>query len=131
MGTVGNASRGIHHQVTTMVAHFLADSGLPVEPRPYKATHGMKLSEALAVDFDDDLGGDLRGLHDVYGIVSSRGDRYRLSTDLARARVGADVAGKGTAVVVQWRGGQSVGEAFAVLSLRDFARLLGGTPPTP
>lgn len=124
MGTVGNASRGIHHQVTTMVAHFLADSGLPVEPRPYKATHGMKLSEALAVDFEDDLGGDLRGLDDVYGIVSSRGDRYRLSTDLTRARVGADVAGKGTAVVVQWRAGQPVGEAFAVMSLTDLAKLL-------
>ncbi|WP_295844882.1 hypothetical protein [uncultured Microbacterium sp.] len=131
MGALGNASRGIHAQVTAMVAHYLSDSGLPVEPRPYKSTHGMKLSEALAVELDDDLGGDLRGLDDAYAIVSSRGDRYRLSTDLARARVGADVAGKRTAVVVQWRGGQPVSEAFAVLSLADLTRLLGGNPPAP
>lgn len=130
MGTVGNASRGIHHAVTQLVAHFLSDSGLAVEPRPYKATNGLRLSEALAA-MDDDLGGDLRGLDDAYAIVSSRGDRYRLSTDLARARVGADVAGKRTAVVIQWRGGQPVSEAFAVLSLADLTRLLGGNPPAP
>lgn len=131
MGAFGNASRGIHHAVTQLVAGYLADSGLAVEPRPYKATHGMKLSEALAVEFDDDLAGDLRGLEDVHGVVSSRGDRYRLAEDLGRARVGADVAGKRTALVIQWRGGKPVSEAFAVLSLADLARLLGGEPPAP
>ncbi|KTS91724.1 hypothetical protein NS183_02905 [Microbacterium testaceum] len=128
MGAVGNASRGIHAQVVAMVAHYLSDSGLQVTPRPYKAAQNMRLSEALAA-MDDDLGGDLRGLADAFAVVSSRGDRYRLAEDIARARVGADVAGKQTAIVVQWRGGKPVSEAFAVLSLADLARLLGGTPP--
>lgn len=131
MGAIGNASRGIHHQVTSIVAHFLADSGLPVTARPYKPAEHLKLSEALAASFDDDLGGDLRGLADTYAIVSSRGDRYRLAEDLGRARVGADVTGRRLALVVQWRTGTPVSEAFAVVSLRDLAILVGGDPPPP
>lgn len=121
---VGNQSRAIHRAVTDLVTTYLDQSGFEgVSARPYH----RRISDALTADL---TAGDVRGLEGVHMLVTSR-QTHRLDVDLDRARVGADVSGQAIACVIQWRGDRSVDQSFAVLSLRDLARLMGGSPPPP
>lgn len=129
MTATGNVSRALHSGVTQLVASYLSDSGLPAAPRPYVAPRA-KLSEALAAEWEHDHDGDVRGVADMFVNVTSR-QSFRPWEDLDRARVGADIAGRKCAAFVQWRSGRSVGDSIVVLSLADFAKLIGGTPPPP
>ncbi|MCI9856775.1 hypothetical protein [Microbacterium proteolyticum] len=119
----GNVSRATHAAVTDLVTGFLGQAGFDVRSRPYHE----RISDTLA---DGGIDGDVRGLQDVFLNVTSR-LTHRLDLDLDRARVGADVSGKRVACFVQWRASRPVAESYAVLSLRDLARLMGGTPPPP
>lgn len=125
---VGNTNRALHHGVAQLVSTFLADAGLPAVPRPYAAPRA-KLSEALSDEWEHGAGGDVRGLDGLYVNCTSRQD-FRPWVDLDRARVGADITGKPVAAFVQWRSGRPVGESLVVLSLADFSKLVGGSPPT-
>jgi hypothetical protein len=122
MTATGNVSRATHHAVVDLATNYLSQSGFDVTPRPYHE----RISDTLA---DGPIDGDVRGLEGVFMNVSSR-LTLKLHTDLDRARMGADIAGKPVACIVQWRGDRSVADAYAVMSLRDLARLLGGTPPS-
>lgn len=121
MTATGNVSRATHSAVVDLATTFLSQSGFEVTPRPYHE----RISDTLA---DGPIDGDVRGLPGLYMNVTSR-LTHRLDRDLDRARIGADLARQPVACFVQWRGDRSVGDAYAVMSLRDLARLLGGTPP--
>jgi hypothetical protein len=120
MTATGNVSRATHRAVVELATGYLQQSGLAVLARPYSE----RISDAIAAPID----GDVRGLENVFVNVTSR-LTHRLDLDLAAARMGADIARKDVGLFIQWRQARSVGDAYAVMSLRDLAKLLGGTPP--
>lgn len=124
----GNTSRALHHGVAQLVASFLSDSGLPAHPKPY-VPRSARISDGIAADLVNGPDGDVRGLDGLYMNVTSR-QSFRPWEDLDRARVGADITGRPVGLFCQWRSGRSVGDSIVVLSLADFAKLVGGTPPT-
>lgn len=126
---VGNVNRGVHNAVVQLVASFLDDAGLSAAPRPYVAP-SAKLSDALAAEWAHGVDGDVRGLDGIYVNVTTR-QAFRPWDDLDRARTGADIMHRPVGLFIQWRSGRPVGDALVVLSLTDFAKLIGGTPPTP
>lgn len=123
---VGNVNRAMHRGVVQLVSTFLDDAGLPATAKPFVA-RGSKISDALAVDLENGPDGDVRGLDGIYMNVTSRQD-FRPWDDLDRARVGADITGRPVGLFCQWRSGRSVGDSIVVLSLADFAKLIGGKP---
>lgn len=127
MTAAGNASRAMHHGVSQLVAAYLADAGFPATAKPY-VPRGPKISDALAADLENGPDGDVRGIDGVYMNVTSRQD-FRPWDDLDRARVGADITGRPVGLFCQWRSGRPVGDALVVMSLADFSKLIGGTPP--
>lgn len=128
MDVVGNVNRGVHHAVAQLVASYLADAGLGTTPKPY-VPRGSKISDTIAANLENGVDSDVRGLADVFVNVTSRQD-FKPWIDLDRARIGADLTGKPLAAFCQWRSGRPVGDALVVLSLADFAQLVGGSPPT-
>lgn len=123
----GNVNRALHGAVSTIVAGYFADSGLDATARPHMP-RGSRPSGVLAAEFEHGAEGDVRGVDDVWIGVTSR-QAFKPADDLDRARTGADVTGRTTAVAIQWRSGRPAADAYALLSLRDLVRLLGGTPP--
>lgn len=119
----GNVSRATHAAVTDLVTGFLDQAGFDVRSRPYHE----RISDTLA---DGGTDGDVRGLQDVFLNVTSR-LTHRLDLDLDRARVGATVNGRAVGAFIQWRASRGIGDAYVVMDLRSFSRLLGGTPPPP
>lgn len=129
MTAVGNTNRGTHAAVTTLVASFLEDVGVPAHAKPY-VPRSSRISDAIAADLENGPDGDVRGIDGLFLNVTSRQD-FRPWIDLDSARTGADITGKPLAAFVQWRSGRAVGDSIVVLSLTDFAQLISGSPPTP
>ncbi|WP_154096516.1 hypothetical protein [Microbacterium testaceum] len=129
MTATGNVSRALHSGVVQLVSSFLHDAGLPAAPRPYVAP-SAKLSDALAAEWAHGVDGDVRGLDGIYANVTTR-QSFRPWDDLDRARTGAHIMGRPVGLFIQWRSGRSVDDSIVVLSLTDFAKLIGGTPPAP
>ncbi len=129
MTATGNVNRALHNGVTQLVASFLTDAGLPAESKPY-VPRSARISDAIGADLENGPDGDVRGIDGLYLNVTSRQD-FKPWIDLDRARVGADITGKPVAAFCQWRSGRPVCDALVVLSLADFAQLVGGSPPTP
>ncbi|MFF0909737.1 hypothetical protein ACFWZW_03490 [Microbacterium enclense] len=120
----GNASRAMHFAVTDLAATWLRSAGFEdAAPRPYHA----KISDALD---EGVLGPDVRGISGVHLRVSTRGS-FRLGGDLDDARRAAALSNRGevAALLQLRRGGSAIAESFVLVTLEDFARLLGGTPP--
>lgn len=113
----GNQSRRLNESLRGLVAYYLSSEGFDAEPSPIHS----KISTAL----DAGLAPDVTGVPGIWVDVSARGN-HRLSTDLDSARATAGMAGYDTTVLVQTRGGRGIEEAFAVLTLADFAKLANG-----
>lgn len=114
----------MHHAVTDLAATWLRSAGFEdASPRPYHS----KISDALG---EGVLGPDIRGIEGVHLRVSTRGS-FRLGGDLDDARRAAALSSESdvAALLQLRRGGSAINEAFVVVALSDFARLLGGTPP--
>ena len=110
----GNQSRRLHQSMRELVALYFAGEGFDATATPVHA----KISTSL----DAGLKPDVVGVPDVWVDVSARG-AHRLSVDLDSARQSASIAGYPVSVLVQHRGGRGVDEAFAILTLADFAKL--------
>lgn len=122
----GNTSRALHHGVAQLASAFLADAGLPATPKPY-VPRSARISDGITADLENGADGDVRGIADLYLNVTAR-QSFRPWEDLDRARVGADITGRKLAAFCQWRSGRPVGDALVVMSLSDFAQLIGGKP---
>jgi hypothetical protein len=116
----GNASRRLHWAMTELVATFLLGEGFNAKAKPVHRRISSSLDYALVPDVD--------GIPGVYLDVSARGD-HRLSADLDSVREGAAVAGYPVSVLVQHRAGRGVDEAYAVMTLSDFAKLSRAAEP--
>lgn len=118
----GNQSRRLHQAMRELVSVFLRGEGFDAEATPVHT----KISTAL----DAGLMPDVAGVPDVWLDVSARG-AHRLSVDLDSARRTASIAGYPVTALIQHRGGRGVEEAFAILTLADFAKLATSAEQTP
>lgn len=121
-GPAGNRNVALHSAVRELVSRYLETRGFETTARPRQA----KISSSL----NGEVRPDVSGVPGVFLDVTSRGT-HRLSVDLDAARSGADVTGDPVAAFVQHRAGRPIAEAFAVLSLSDFATLLRGDHRPP
>ena len=114
----GNRSRSTHAAVTDLVRLALDARGVSSTAKrtPTRASDGLSEDIALAPDLALD-GIDLR--------VSSKLKPFRLSEDLESAQRTAAIHGTSIAAVVQWRE-RPIDEAFVILDLQDFAKLIRG-----
>lgn len=112
----GNTNRSVHAAVRDLTASYLAAEGIATVAKKMPKT----VSESLGDDvLDPDLaldGVDLR--------VTSRLRPFRLSEDLESVTCGAALRGVDVAAVVQWRSERPIEEAFVVLDLQSFTKLL-------
>ncbi|KZE41588.1 hypothetical protein [Microbacterium sp. T32] len=118
---IGNANPSVHHAVRELTVGYLRAEGFDVSAK----RHHARLSDALA---DDMLAPDVEGIPGVHLAVTSR-LRHRLSGDLDAARRAADINGTSVAAVLQWRAERPIADAYVLVSLADFARLVRATPP--
>lgn len=123
----GNANRSVHVAVRDLVSLFLDAQGIASTAKRIPAR--AKISDALGDDaLDPDLaldGIDLR--------VSSRLRPFRLSEDLEQSQRVAALRGSRIGGLIQWRSETPIEQAYAIVSLADFAKLIRGdhlTPPT-
>lgn len=110
---MGNRNRARHTAATALVANYLDAQGIATttHARPSKISEGI---------------GDVRPDIDAEGLavtVTSRVDQ-RLSPDLDSAVVTARLSGAGAGALVMWRSQRDISEAYAVLTLADFAKLI-------
>lgn len=124
MTAYGNANRATHAAVVELASAFLSSCGLPTEPRRYHE----RLSDALADPHA--LAGDVRGVPGVFVKVSTRRTAAPWAA-LSDAQTGAQLTGVPVGAAVSWRSDRAIEQAYVTLSLRDFAVLVGGSPPAP
>lgn len=118
-----NRNRATHAAVVDLVRLALDARGVSSTAKrtPTSLSDGLSEDIALAPDLALD-GVDLR--------VSSKLKPFRLSEDLESAQRVAAIRGTSIAAVVQWRE-RPIDEAFVILDLQDFAKLLRGDHRTP
>lgn len=112
---VGNANRAIAVVIRGLISSYLVTEGFDTTPKPYS----RKISDSLETALDPDV----TGLPGVHLDVSSR-LTHRLSEDLDAARRAASINGTELGAFVQYRPERSVAEAYVVLGLDHFAKLL-------
>lgn len=119
----GNRNRAMHGAVVDLVRLALDAQGVASTGKrtPTSLSDGLSEDIALAPDLALD-GIDLR--------VSSKLRPFRLAEDLEQAQRVAAIRGTSIGAVVQWRE-RPIGEAFVILDLQDFARLLRGDHRKP
>lgn len=119
----GNKSRSIHAAVVDLVSFFLAGEGITATSKRTPTS----LSDSLGDDaHDPDL-----ALRDVDLKITSRLRPFRLSEDLEMAQRTAAIRGTAVGGLIQWRSEQPIEQAYAIVSLEDFAKLLRGDHLTP
>lgn len=119
----GNRNRSTHLAVVDLVRLALDAQGISSTAKrtPTSLSDGLSEDIALAPDLALD-GVDLR--------VSSKLKPFRLAEDLERAQRTAVIRGTSIGAVVQWRE-RPINEAFVILDLESFARLLRGDHQKP
>ncbi|WP_144877531.1 hypothetical protein [Microbacterium sp. 1.5R] len=119
----GNRNRATHAVVVDLVRLALDARGITSTATRTPTSLSDALSEDVALAPDLALDGvDLR--------VSSKLKPFRLAEDLEQAQRVAAIRGTGIGAVVQWRE-RPIDEAFVILDLRDFAKLLADVHRTP
>lgn len=112
----GNTNRSTHAAVRDLVSMYLDAHGIATTAK--RTPTG--LSDSLSDDaIDPDLaldGVDLR--------VTSRKRPYRLSEDLESITGSAAIRGVPVGAVIQWRSERPIDQAFVVLDLQSFTKLL-------
>lgn len=122
-GAYGNRNRSTHLAVVNLVRLALDAQGVRSTAKRTPVSISDSLSEDVALAPDLALDGiDLR--------VSSKLKPFRLAEDLEQAQRIAAIRGTGIGAVVQWRE-RPIGEAFVILNLQDFAKLLANDHRTP
>ncbi|MFF7683877.1 hypothetical protein ACFZA2_14085 [Microbacterium sp. NPDC007973] len=109
----GNKNRATHSAVTELVALYLDAEGIDATANRRPA----RLSDRI---------GDVRPDISAKGVavtVTSRLD-HRLHTDLGTAVATGRLAGADISALVQWRASRDISEAYTVMTLSDFAKLL-------
>lgn len=124
MSAYQNQNRATHAAIVELAASYLAQCGLPAEPRKYHE----KISDTLADPHA--LAGDVRGVPGVFVKVSTRRTAAPWAA-LSDAQTGAQLTGVPVGAAVSWRSDRPIEQAYVTLSLRDFAVLVGGDPPPP
>lgn len=115
----GTSSRKLHQALRELAAAFLETAGFDAHPTPVIS----KISEGIGRPPRPDV----EGVPGVWIDVSARG-AHRLSVDLDAAKSTAVDAGFPVTVLVQHRSGRGIAEAYAILTLDDFAKLAGRAP---
>ncbi|NYF30062.1 MULTISPECIES: hypothetical protein [unclassified Microbacterium] len=114
----GNKSRSVHTAVRDLVSLYLDARGIPSTSKRTPTS----LSDSLGEDaLDPDLaldGVDLK--------VTSRLRPFRISEDLEMAQRTAAIRGTMLGALIQWRSEQPIEQAYAIVSLDDFAKLVRG-----
>lgn len=114
----GNKSRSVHTAVRDLVSLYLDARGIPSTPKRTPTS----LSDSLGEDaLDPDLaldGVDLK--------VTSRLRPFRIAEDLEMAQRTAAIRGTTLGALIQWRSEQPIEQAYAIVSLADFTRLVRG-----
>ena len=114
----GNKSRSVHTAVRDLVSLYLDARGIPSTAKRTPTS----LSDSLGEDaLDPDLaldGVDLK--------VTSRLRPFRISEDLEMAQRTAAIRGTTLGALIQWRSEQPIEQAYAIVSLDDFAKLVRG-----
>lgn len=119
----GNRNRATHGAVVDLVRLALDAQGVSSTGKRTPVSISDSLSEDIALAPDLALDGiDLR--------VSSKLKPFRLAEDLESSQRTAAIRGTSIAAVVQWRE-RPINEAFVILDLRDFAKLVRGDHLTP
>lgn len=119
----GNKSRSVHAAVRDLVALYLDSRGIASTSK----REPKGLSDALE---DDALDPDLT-LDGVDLKVTSRLRPFRLSEDLESAQRVAAIRGSKLGAVVQWRSERDIANAYVVVSLDDFTKLIRGEHLSP
>lgn len=112
-----NTNRSTHRAVVDLVGSFLDVEGIASTVTRRPATISALDGDGLAPDLSLD-GVDLD--------VSSKLSPYRLSESLEAVSGAATLRGVGIGAFVQWRANENIANAYVVLSLRDFSKLVRG-----
>lgn len=119
----GNKSRSVHRAVKDLVGLFLESEGILATTKRTPT----RISDSLG---DDALDPDL-ALNGLDLKVTSRLRPFRLAEDLEMAQRTAAIRGTALGALIQWRSEQPIENAYAIVSLQDFVKLVRGDHLAP
>lgn len=114
----GNSSRSVHAAVRDLVGLFLDSRGI--------ASTAKRDPKGLSDSLDDDVLDPDLALNGVDLKVTSRLRPFRLAEDLESAQRTSAIRGTTLGALIQWRSEQPIEQAYAIVSLDDFAKLVRG-----